>query len=73
MLNTPQLAAASFIWIVNLVHRQLEGFRDPLTRPEGALYRTTLILLPGDSLAPLSAPAAPVAIADLLPAVLPSS
>ena len=59
-------------WIVNLVHRQLEVFRDPLTRPEGALYRTTQILLPGDSLAPLFAPDAPVAVAELLPAVLPS-
>ncbi len=54
-------------WIVNLVHRQLEVFRDPLTRPEGALYRTTQILLPGDSLAPLSAPDTLVAVADLLP------
>ncbi len=60
-------------WIVNLVHRQLEVFRDPLIRPEGALYRTTRILLPGDSLAPLSAPDAPVAVADLLPAVPPSA
>lgn len=60
-------------WIVNLVHRQLEVFRDPLTRPEGALYRTTQILLPGDSLAPLSAPNAPVAVADLLPAILPAA
>lgn len=59
-------------WIVNLVHRQLEVFRDPLTRPESALYRTTQILLPGDSLAPLFAPDAPVAVTDLLPAVPPS-
>ncbi len=57
-------------WIINLVHRQLEVFRDPLTRPEGAFYRTSQILLPGDSLAPLSAPDAPVAVADLLPTVL---
>ena len=60
-------------WIVNLVHRQLEVFRDPLNRSEGALYRTTLILLPGDSVSPLSAPDAPVAIADLLPVILPTA
>lgn len=54
-------------WIVNLVHRQIEIFRDPLTRPEGALYRTRQILLPGDSLAPLSAPNNTVSVADLLP------
>lgn len=54
-------------WIINLVHRQLEAYRDPVTRPEGAFYRTTRILLPGESLAPLFASEPVIAVADLFP------
>lgn len=51
-------------WIVNLVNRQLEVYRDP--SPEGA-YQSILILGPAKSIAPLHAPDAPILVADLLP------
>jgi len=59
-------------WIVNLVHRQLEVYRDPFARPDRAFYRASQILLPGEAVAPLSAPQSKVAVADLLPAVPPA-
>jgi Uma2 family endonuclease len=67
------LYAASGIadyWIVNLVQRQLEVYRDPVadpTQPFAWRYASRTILDPGDSIAPLAAPQAPVAVADLLP------
>lgn len=61
-------AALADYWIVNLVERQLEVHRDPLTRPEGALYRTRQILLPDESVAPLAAPDSLVAVTGLFPA-----
>ena len=54
-------------WILNLVHRQLEVHRDPFARPDGAFYRTSQILLPGESVAPLAAPEHEVAVAELFP------
>jgi Uma2 family endonuclease len=57
-------------WIVNLVSRQLEVHRGPLGdtgQPFGFGYSGRTILDPGDSLAPLAAPSAIVAVADLLP------
>jgi Uma2 family endonuclease len=57
-------------WIVNLVQRQLEVYRNPVADPShpfGFRYADRLILDPGDSIAPLAAPQANVAVADLLP------
>jgi Uma2 family endonuclease len=57
-------------WIVNLVQRQLEVHRDPVPDPSlafGWRYATRAILDPGDTAAPLAAPQAAVAVADLLP------
>ncbi len=54
-------------WIVNLVNRQLEIYRDPAPMPSGYGYKTLLTLLDSDTIAPLSAPNAAVAVADLFP------
>jgi Uma2 family endonuclease len=57
-------------WIVNLVQRQLEVYRNPIAdpaHPYGFRYADRTILDPGDSIAPLAAPQANVAVADLLP------
>ena len=54
-------------WIVNLVHRQLEVYRDPGPLPGGWGYKLQRVLLEGESLAPLFAPDSPVAVTDLLP------
>ena len=57
-------------WIVNLVDRTLEVRRNP-SPMEGALlghgYRSTQILLPGESIAPLGAATSPVGVDELLP------
>jgi Uma2 family endonuclease len=57
-------------WIVNLVNRQLEVYRDPVADTSalyGASYSTRLILDPGDFVTPLAAPNARIPVADLLP------
>ena len=51
-------------WIVNLVQRQLEVYRQP--SPAG-IYTDAAIYQPGQSIVPLKAPDKPVAVADLLP------
>ena len=51
-------------WIVNLPDRQLEVYREPT--PVG-IYTHFRVYRSGDSVAPLSAPDHPVAVADLLP------
>ena len=51
-------------WIVNLVHRQLEVYRQPT--PEG-IYLSFTVYQPGQSVAPLNAPGRTAAAADLLP------
>jgi len=55
-------------WIVNLVDRQLEVFRDPAVLPTGYGYKLRRVLLEADTIAPLSAPGRSVTVADLLPA-----
>lgn len=57
-------------WIVNLVDRVLEVYRDP--RPDasasyGWAYRSVQSLNPGEHVSPLAAPTARVPVADLLP------
>src|SRR5579885_182049 len=57
-------------WIVNLVQNQLEVRRDPQpdpANPRRFRYTQTIILKAGDTIAPLAAPQALVAVADLLP------
>ena len=57
-------------WIINLVNRQLEVYRDPAPMPDGNYgYKTLLTLFSGDSIAPLSAPSSPIAVADLFPPI----
>jgi Uma2 family endonuclease len=57
-------------WIVNLVDRVLEVYRDP--RPDasasyGWAYRSVQSLSAGEHVSPLAAPTARVPVADLLP------
>ncbi|HEU5407786.1 MAG TPA: Uma2 family endonuclease [Nitrospira sp.] len=55
-------------WIVNLAEHCLEVYRDPVAAPGPAsLYRSSQKLTPSDSIAPLAATTATVAVADLLP------
>jgi len=57
-------------WIVNLVDRVLEVYREPTPSPSapyGWDYGTMEALGPGDSVSALSAPAARITVADLLP------
>lgn len=67
------LYAASGIldyWIVNLVDRQLEVRRRPIPdakRRFGHRYGDRTLLKPGDTVTPLAAPQARIAVADLLP------
>ncbi len=56
-------------WIVNLMESVLEVYRDPVAdsvRPYGWRYASPVTLRAGDSVAPLGAPAARIAVADLL-------
>jgi Uma2 family endonuclease len=57
-------------WIVNLVNRQMEIYRDP--SPEG-VYQSVLILGPAESIVPLNAPDVAIRVADLLPPTTQSS
>lgn len=55
-------------WIVNLVQRQLEVYRDPIAdsaQPFGFRYGSRTILNPGDTVKLLAAPGAAIAVADL--------
>jgi Uma2 family endonuclease len=57
-------------WIVNLVHRQLEMYRNPIAdsrRRFGYRYDSKTILQPGAVASPLAAPHAQVKVSDLLP------
>lgn len=57
-------------WIVNLVQRQLEVYRDPVadsTQLFGHRYNGRTILDPPDKVSPLAVPQASITVADLLP------
>jgi Uma2 family endonuclease len=57
-------------WIVNLVHRQVEVYRDPVpdaSKPVGYRYASETDHLPGDVVSPLALPGATVGVTDLLP------
>jgi len=70
MASLYAVAGVTDYWIVNLVQRQLEVHRNPVADPSklfGFGYSNRIILDPGDTMAPLAAPKAPVAVAVLLP------
>jgi Uma2 family endonuclease len=57
-------------WILNLIDRVLEVHRDPAPSRRarfGWRHESVEVLRAGDTAAPLAAPAAPIAVADLLP------
>jgi Uma2 family endonuclease len=57
-------------WVLNLVDRVLEVRREPVragAMPYGWDYRLVKIARPGECVTPLAAPAASIAVADLLP------
>jgi Uma2 family endonuclease len=57
-------------WVLDVANKQLHVFRDPVALPAGlgaTAYATHLTLNPGDVVSPLAAPAATIAVADLLP------
>ena len=57
-------------WIVNLVDRVLEVYREPRARDTSAYgwhYSATRILRAGDAATPLAAPSSIIRVADLLP------
>jgi Uma2 family endonuclease len=54
-------------WIVNLVDRIVEVYREPLQTSEGWTYRLIQRLGPGDRLSPLAAAPCSIGVDDLLP------
>lgn len=57
-------------WIVNLGERALEVYRDPAPDAEAAFgwrYAAVVTLRPGQTVAPVAAPAVAIAVADLVP------
>ena len=57
-------------WIVNLVDRTLEVYREPVpdgSAPFGWRYGSVEVVRPPANVSPLAAPGARVAVADLLP------
>jgi len=57
-------------WIVNLVDRMLEVYRNPgpdASASYGWAYRVMMTVGSGENVTPLAAPAASIAVADLLP------
>ncbi|MBC7542155.1 MAG: Uma2 family endonuclease [Candidatus Sericytochromatia bacterium] len=54
-------------WIVNLVDRVVEVYREPVEGAEGWHYRLIRAYTPGESVAPLTKPDHAVAISDMLP------
>ena len=61
-------AGVSDYWVLDLTGRRLLVFRDPApVAAGGAAYRTHLTLGPTDTVSPLAASSAVIAVADLLP------
>ena len=57
-------------WIVNLIDRVLEVYRDPVldaSAPYGWRYGSVHILMPPAAIAPLAMPSTPILVAKLLP------
>ena len=60
-------------WIVNLIDRQLEVFREPVrdaALPFGWNYASRTVLHAGDTVSPLAAPQSSIPVADLLPRMM---
>lgn len=53
-------------WIVDLIHQQLEVYRQPLS---SGTYADFQVYLLDQAIAPLGAPDKPIAVADLLPPI----
>ena len=70
-LRTYARAGIADYWIVNLVNRRLEVYRDPASIDDSYGYKSVMTLFDGDTLAPLSAPGGTVAVADLFPLLKP--
>ncbi len=71
-LKGPRYARAGYAdyWIVNLVERQVEIYRRPVADPSASVgwrYADVTVLKPPATIAPMAAPGASVAMADLLP------
>ncbi len=66
-LRTYARAGIADYWIVNLVNRRLEVYRDPAPIDDSYGYKSVMTLFDGDMIAPLSAPNGTVAVADLFP------
>lgn len=61
-------AGVADYWVLDLESRRLLVFRDPTPLPPGGVaYRTHLVYVPADSVAPLAAPNSLVRVGDLLP------
>ena len=57
-------------WIINLSDREIEVRREPMaddTKPFGHAYRTMATFKAGETISPLAASAAKIAVTDLLP------
>ncbi len=57
-------------WVIDLEHRLLLVFRDPVPLPQGlgaTAYRTHRTLAEADTVSPLATPGATIRVADLLP------
>jgi Uma2 family endonuclease len=57
-------------WVLNLIERVLEVYRQPTAAPEtrfGWRYASMEALGPGSSAAPLAAPTARISVSDMLP------
>lgn len=57
-------------WVIDVEHRVLLVFRDPVSLPQGlgaTAYRTHLTLGPTDRITPLAAPNSSILVADMLP------
>lgn len=68
--NLYAAAGIADYWVLDVANGRLEVFRDPQPDPAapfGAGYTRVAAYGPGESVAPLSLPAVPVAVADLLP------
>ena len=60
-------AGVRHYWIVNLVDRQLEVYRDPALLAGGYGFKSEEVLVEGDTVTPLFMPDAALAVRDLLP------
>ncbi len=55
-------------WIIDMEHRHLEVYREPMESPDalfGSTYRLRLLLRPDDTIAPLEKPNRPIKVARL--------